>query len=109
MPAAASEHGDEQAGCGLLQPLDVAQNLIDPDGDLVAEGRGHRVLAMRSARQSHLGAALGQLSHGAKDAAELLEEDAVRLAEDQEIAGLGDVLSGGPPVHPAAVGLTSDP
>ena len=105
----ASEHCDEQARCGLLQPLDVAHNLVDPNGDLVAEGRRHRVLAMRAARQRHLGAALGQLRHGAKDAAELSEEDAVRLAQHQEIAGLGDVLCGGPPVHPATVRLPGDP
>jgi len=106
---AASEHGDEQAGCGLFQPLDVAQNLIDPGGNLVAEGRRHRVLAMRTTRQRHLGSALGQHRHGTKDLAELPEEGVVRLAQDQEIAGLGDVLCGGPPMHPAAVGLASDP
>jgi hypothetical protein len=33
----------------------------------------------------------------------------MRLAEHQQIAGLGDVLCGGTPVHPAAVGLASNP
>ncbi len=33
----------------------------------------------------------------------------MRLAEHQQIAGLGDVLCGGTPVHPAAVGLASSP
>jgi hypothetical protein len=60
------------------------------------------------ARQRHLGAALSQLCHGAKDAAELPKEDAVRLTQNQEVAGLGDVLCGGPPMHPAAVGFARD-
>ena len=54
---AAAEHGDEQARRGLRQPIDMAHQLVDPHRDLVAEGRRHRVLAVRAAGHRHLGAA----------------------------------------------------
>ncbi len=43
-----------------------------------------------------------------QDFADLAQEDVVRLAQDQQIAGLGDVLRGGAPVDPAAVRVADD-
>ena len=53
---AAAQHGDEQARRRLTQALDVAQQLVDPDRDLVAEGGGHGVLAVGAAGHRHVGA-----------------------------------------------------
>ena len=86
----------------------MAQQLVDPDRDLVAEGRGHRVLAVRAAGHRHVGGALGEIGHGGQHLADLAQEDRVRLAQHQKIAGLGDVLRGGAPMHPAAVRLADD-
>ena len=106
---AAAQHGDEQPRREVAQPVAMAQELIDPDGDLVAEGGGHRVLAVGAAGQRHVGAALGEVGHRRQHLADLAQEDAVRLAQHQQIAGLGDVLRGGAPVHPAAMRLADDP
>ena len=46
---AAAEHRHEQTRLGLLQPLEMTQQLVDPDRHLVAEGRRHGMLAVRAA------------------------------------------------------------
>ena len=105
---AAAQHGDEQARRRLLQPLDVAQQLVDPHRDLVAEGRRHRVLAVGAAGHRHVGAALGEIGHRGQRLADLAQEDRVRLAQHQKVAGLRDVLRRGAPMHPAAMRLADD-
>ena len=52
--------------------------------------------------------ALGQIGHGGQDLADLAEEDRVRLAQHQQVAGLGDVLRRGAPMHPAAMRFADD-
>ena len=61
---AAAQHGDEQARGRLAQALDMTQQLVDPDRDLVAEGGGHRVLAMRAAGHRHVRRPFRQIGHG---------------------------------------------
>ena len=81
----------------------MAQQFVDPDRDLVAERGGHRVLAVRSAGHRHVRAALGEIGHRGQRLADQAKEHAMRLAQHQQIAGLGDVLRRRTPVHPAAV------
>ena len=104
----AAQHGDEQARRRLAQALDMAQQLVDPDRDLVAEGGRHRVLAVRAAGHRHVGACARRGRPCRQRLADLAQEDRVRLAQHQQIAGLGDVLRGRAPVHPAAVRLADD-
>ena len=86
----------------------MADQLVDPHRRLVAKGRGHRVLAVGAAGDRHLGAALGEIGHRRERIADQAEENAVRLAQHQQIAGLGDVLRRRPPMHPAAMRLADD-
>jgi hypothetical protein len=102
------QHGDEQARPHLAQAVDMAHQLVDPDRDLVAEGRRHRVLAVRAPGHRHVGGPLGQIGHRGQHVADLPEEDRMRLAQHQEIAGLGDVLRRGAPMHPTTVRLADD-
>ena len=44
----------------------------------------------------------------ASDLADQAQEDRVRLAQHQKVAGLRDVLRGGAPMHPAAMRLADD-
>ena len=60
---AAAEHRHEQTRLSLLQPLEMPQQLVDPDGHLVAEGRGYGMLAVRASCHRHLGATLGEIGH----------------------------------------------
>jgi hypothetical protein len=92
----------------VAEAVAVAQELVDPDGDLIAERGGHRVLAVGAAGQRHIGAPLGEIGHRRQHLGDLAPEDGVRLAQHQKVAGLGDVLRGRPPVHPAAVRLAHD-
>ena len=86
----------------------MTQQLVDPDRDLVAEGGGHRVLAMGAAGHRHVGRALRQVGHGGQNLADLAQEDRVGLAQHQKVAGLGDVLRRGAPMHPAAMRFADD-
>ena len=104
----AAEHGDEQARGRLVHPFDMAQQFVDPGGDLVAERAGHGVLAVCARGNRHVGAALGQVGHGGEDVADQIPDDPVRLAQHQQVAGLGDVLRGRTPMHPAAMRLADD-
>ena len=63
VPGAAAQHRDKDPRRRLLQPLDMADHLVDPHRGLVAEGRGHRVLAVGAAGDRHVGAALGEVGH----------------------------------------------
>src|ERR1700748_3053009 len=106
--AGAAEHRDKNPWRGWAEALDMASQLIDPDRDLVAEGRRHSVLAVRAPGDRHLGAALGKHGRGVERVSDELQENAVRLAQHQQIASLGDVLCRRAPVHPAAMLLTGD-
>ena len=92
-----------------MQPLDMADQFVDPHRRLVAEGRRQRVLAVGAAGDRHLGAALGEVGRRPERLGDQTEEDAMRLAQHQQIAGLGDVLRRRPPMHPAAMRLADDP
>ena len=104
----ATQHGHEESRRGLTQPLDMAQQLVDPHRHLVAKGRRYRVLAVRAPGHRHLGAALGEIGHRSQRLADQPEEDAVRLPQHQQVAGLRDVLRRRAPVHPAAMLLADD-
>jgi hypothetical protein len=104
----ATQHGSEKPWRELVQTLDVAQQLIDPDRDLVAKGGGHRVLAMGAPGDRHLRGPLGKIRHGRQHFTDLSQEDRVGLAQHQQVAGLGDVLRRGAPMNPAAVRLAHD-
>ena len=54
----------------------MAQQLVDPDGDLEAEGRRHGVLAVGAAGHRQVGGALGELGHRGQHLADLAQEDA---------------------------------
>ena len=86
----------------------MTQQLVDPDGNLVAEGGGHGVLAMGASGHRHVRRPFRQIGHGRQHLADLPEEDRVCLAQHQQVAGLGDVLRGRAPVHPAAVRFAHD-
>ena len=86
----------------------MAQQLVDPHRDLVAKGRRHRVLAVGAAGDRHVGAALGEVGGGAERVGDQAQEHAVRLAQHQKVAGLGDVLRRRAPMHPAAMRLADD-
>jgi len=105
---AAAQHGDEEARCRLAQALDVAQQLVDPHGDLVAERRRHCVLAMRAAGHRHVGGAFRKVGHGGENFTDLAQDDRVGLPQHQKVAGLGDVLGRRAPMDPAAVRLADD-
>src|ERR1700744_3894313 len=77
---AAAEHRDKNPRASLPETLDMANQLIDPDRDLVAEGRRHSVLAVRAPGDRHLGAALGKHGGCVERIGDELEENAVRLA-----------------------------
>ncbi len=83
-------------------------NLVDPDRDLEAEGRGHGVLAVGARRHHHVGRALGEVGHRSQRLQDELNEDPVRLPQHQEVAGLHDVLRRRAPMHPAAGWLAAD-
>jgi hypothetical protein len=83
----------------------VAQQLVDPHGDLVAEGGGQGVLAMRAAGDGRVGRAFGKIGHRREQFPDLAEKDRMRLAQHQQVAGLGDVLGRRAPMHPTAVRL----
>ena len=99
---AAAEQRHEDARLGLLQPLDVAAEFVDPDGDLHPEGRGHGVLAVRAAGDRVVRRALGEVREVSDHLPEQVEHDRVRTAQLQDVAGLGDVLGGRAPVRVAA-------
>ena len=80
---AAAEHRHEQPWPRLLQPLDVPQQLIDPDRNLVPEGGWHGVLSMRAACDRHLSATLREISHRTERLADKTQKDAVRLPQHQ--------------------------
>ena len=64
---------------------------------------------MGAAGDRHLGAALGKHGGGIERFGDLLEKDAMGLAQHQEVAGLGDVLRRRAPMHPAAMRLADNP
>ena len=84
----------------------MPDQLVDPHRDLVAERRRHRVLTVRAARQRHVGAAVRKVGHGGQRLTDQFQEYAVRLAQHQQIAGLGNILRRGTPMHPAAMLFT---
>jgi hypothetical protein len=55
-----------------------------------------------------ISAPLGKHGRGVERVGDELKENAVCLAQDQQIASLGDVLRRRAPVHPAAMLLTGD-
>jgi hypothetical protein len=63
---------------------------------------------VRAAGHRHIGRAFGKIGHGSQDLADLAQDDGMRLAQHQEVAGLRDVLRRGTPMHPAAVRLADD-
>jgi hypothetical protein len=65
-----------------------------------------RVLAVRAACRQRAGGALGQVRGGAEYPGQQPQDHLVGLAQDQDVAGLGDVLRGRSLVHPPAT-LTS--
>jgi hypothetical protein len=77
MPRRVAQHGDEHASLAAAQPLDVARQLVDPDRDLEAERRRHRVLAVGPAGQQRVLGALGQVGQGGEQRRELVQEDRV--------------------------------
>ena len=105
---AAAQHGDEQAGRDLAQALDMAQQFVDPDRDLVAECSGTACWPCVRPAIGMSRRPLRQIGHGRQHLADLAKEDRVRLAQHQQVAGLGDVLRGGAPMHPAAMRLADD-
>src|SRR5258705_443861 len=92
----------------MAQTVDMTEKLVDPDRELGAEGVGHRGLPERAPGHRHVGGPFRQVGHGGQDLADLTQEDRVGLAQHQKIAGLGDVLRRGAPMHPAAVRLADD-
>src|SRR5262245_7203969 len=84
----------------------MTQQLVDPDGYLVAEGCRYGMLAMGAGRDRHLGTTLGEVGHRQQRFADQANDNCVRLAQKQEITGLRDVLRRCTPVHPAAMGIT---
>ena len=104
----AAEHGNEHAGRGLLQPFGVAQQFVDPTGDLEAERGWHGVLAVGAGGDWHLRAALRQIRHRQQRFIDQALEDGMRLAQHQQISGLGDVLRCRAPMHPAAMRFADD-
>jgi hypothetical protein len=80
----------------------VVAELVDPDRHLVAEGGWHGVLAVGAPRQQHLLGALCQVGKLSQQGGELRQEDVVCAPQQQELAGLGNVLCRGTPVHVAA-------
>ncbi len=105
---AAAEHRDKEAGRDLLEPLDMADHLVDPHRRLVAESRRQCVLAVRAPGDRHVGAALGEIGHRRERIRDQPQKDPVRMPKHQQVAGLRDVLRRGPPMHPAAIGLAGD-
>ncbi len=105
---AAAQHRHKHPRRRLAHPLDMPDQLVDPYRDLVAERCGHGVLAVRAPGDRHVGAALGKLRHARERAGDEPQKNRVRLAEHQQIAGLGDVLRRGTPVNPAAMRLADD-
>ena len=106
---AAAEHRDKDAGRRLPEALDMADHFVDPDRRLVAEGCGHGVLAVRAAGDRHVGAALGEIGRREQRIGDQFQENVMRLAQDQQVAGLRDVLRRCAPMHPAAMRLADDP
>ena len=66
------------------------------------------MLAVSAAGDRHVGAALGEIGHRQEGIADQAEQDPMRLAQYQQIAGLGDVLGRRTPMHPAAIWLAGD-
>jgi hypothetical protein len=106
---ATAEHRDKDARRRLPEALDMADQLVDPHRRLVAEGCRHRMLAMRPARDRHVRAALGQIGRRKQRVRDQLQKNMMRLAQDDEVAGLRDVLRRRAPMHPAAMRLADDP
>ena len=79
-----------------------AQEAAHDSRQLEAEGGRHRVLPVGAPGQQHVLGALGEVGEGGQDRRELAQEDLVGPADLEELAGLGDVLGGGAPVHVAA-------
>ena len=104
-----AEHRHEQARGGLLQPLHMADHLVDPHRRLVSESRRQGVLTMRAPGDRHFGAAFGEIGHRGEGLSDQTQEDAVGPAQHQQIAGLRDVLRRCPPMHPPAVRVADDP
>ncbi len=101
-PRAAPQHGHEHAALAAAQTLHVAAQLVDPHRHLEAEGRGHRVLAVRASREEDVLGPLGEVGERGQDGRELTQEDVMGAPHLEELAGLRDVLGRGPPVHVAA-------
>ena len=62
------------------------------------------MLAVGAAGKEHVLGTLGQVGQRGQDRRELAQKDLVRMPHLEELAGLGDVLGGGAPVH-VATGL----
>ena len=86
----------------------MAQHLIHPHRHFEAERRRHRVLAVRAPGQHHVRAAFRQIRHRPQRRADQAQENVVRLPENEQIAGLHDVLRRRPPMDPAAMRFADD-
>ena len=89
-----------------LQALHVAVQLVDPHRHLEPERGWHRVLAVGAAGEQDVLRPLGKVGQRGENGGELAEEYVVGPAHLEELARLGDVLSGGAPVHVTA-GISS--
>ena len=92
-----------------MQPLDMADHLVNPHRGLVAKGRGNRVLAMGAAGNRHIGAAFGEISHCPERLADQPQKHLVRLPQYDQVTGLGNVLRRRSPMDPAAMRLADNP
>jgi len=84
------------------QPFPGPPEPDDPHRHLEAERRGHRVLAMRAAREQDVLGALGEIGERGQDRGQLTQKDFVRPSHLKQLARLGDVLRRRAPVHVAA-------
>ena len=98
-PGGPAEQCLENSRFRLMQTLDMARELVDPDRDLQPIGRRHRVLAVGASRQGHVLGAFGEIGHRLQDRRNLTQEDPVRLSQQQQVARLGDVLRGRAPMN----------
>lgn len=109
VPAPPPSIATKTRGSHPPEALDVPAQLVDPHRHLESEGSRQGMLAVRPPRQQHALGAVGEPREGLEERRQLPEEHAVRAADDEELAGLRDVLCRRTPVHVAARVAAADP
>ena len=93
----------------LLQPFQMPSEFVGPDGNLIAQGNGHRMLAVSPPRRRHVAVGHGVFQRKAQQFLHMGFNNGLSVFNLQNYRRVHDVLGGGAPMDPFSRFLATYP